>query len=339
MLTKVYKKLLIVPGYTCNNRCLFCINSEMRSMPERSTAEIVKLLKKGLDEKYDYLEFAGGEDAIRPDFCLLVKTARKMGYERVTIATNGRIFSYIDFAKKVFDAGITDIIFSVHAPNEYLHDTLTKVQGSFRQAILGLENMLKLFSGTDRTIATNTAITKLNYKVLPETGKFIMSFGLHNSEFIFADPTRGGVADNFDMLMPKISLAAPYIRECLALGRGYFQKSLVKNLLSNWAIRYVPLCYFTDFFPFQISDVRESIVFSQVSHSKPDGETKDYVQERRLTTRSKTERCKDCLLRDDCEGIWNKYLQAFGDEEFIPVTDKTIPLKKVKYIKDFLSCR
>lgn len=340
MKTKSYKKLMIVPGYACNNRCRFCINYDMRDLPQRSTTEVLRQIKQGRENGCDYLEFAGGEDAIRPDFCLFVRAARKMGYERVAIATNGRVFSYDDFAKQAVDSGITDIIFSVHAPCAEIHDELVQVKGCFNQAMQGLENMLRLFQGTKNTVGTNTAITKLNYKVLPQTGKMIMErFGLCNSEFIFADPSRGGVSHNFNELMPRISEAAPYIRECLALGSHNFQQGIVKNLISNWAVRYVPLCYFVDFFPFQISDARENIVFSHVEHSKPEGNNADYLKSRRETSRSKTDKCKDCDLREDCEGIWNRYLEEFGDGEFVPVHDKTLHDKKIQYIKDFISCR
>lgn len=341
MRTKSYKKLMIVPGYACNNRCIFCINYDMRTMPERSTAELLRRLKKGRADGCDYLEFAGGEDAIRKDFCLLVNAARKMGYERIAVATNGRIFSYPDFAKRAVESGLTDIIFSIHASSEKIHDQLTQVSGCFRQALAGIENILALFrSVKNTTVGTNTAITKLNYKELPNIGKFILnSLGLCNAEFIFADPSRGGVARHFDMLMPKISDAAPYMRECLYLGQEHFRRGIVENLISNWAARYVPLCYFTDFFPFQISDVRENIVFNHVTHSTPEGATPDYLKSRREVSRRKTLRCEACLLREDCEGLWHRYLEEFGDSELNPVKDPSIRERKIKYIKDFLSCR
>jgi len=340
MKTKAYRKLMLVPGYSCNNRCLFCINYDMRGMKPRSTVEILRQLKAERANGCNYLEFAGGEDAIRPDFCLLVKTARRLGYERVMVATNGRVFSYMDFAEKAVDSGLTDIVFSVHAPSEKLHDRLVQVEGCFRQAMTGIENILKLFRGTKNTIGTNTAITKLNYRKLPETGRMIAGrFGICNSEFIFADPSRGGVAHNFDMLMPRISEAAPYIRECLAIGREHFHRGIVENLISNWAARYVPLCYFTDFFPFQISDARENIVFSNVTHSTPEGNVADYLKARREVNRRKTAKCESCVLKEDCEGIWNRYLDVFGDDEFQPVADIDIRERKIKYIKDFLSCR
>ena len=62
------------------------------------------------------------------------------------------------------------------------------------------------------TIATNTAVSKLNYRALPDIGRFIARFGFYNSEFIYVDPTRGAVKEGFKALMPRISECAPPMR-------------------------------------------------------------------------------------------------------------------------------
>jgi hypothetical protein len=35
-------------------------------------------------------------------------------------------------------------------------------------------------------------------------------------------------------------------------------------------------------------------------------------------------KCGECLLDKVCEGPWHEYIDAFGDEEFIPLTDPDI---------------
>lgn len=339
MQTKSYKKLTIIPGYKCNNHCKFCINRNLRDTETKDTAQTIRLMMEGISRGCNYAEFAGGENAIRPDFCQLVKCARDIGYERVSVATNGRMFSYMDFAKKAVDNGLTDIIFSIHGHNSKIHDSLTGVDGCFNQLLAGIENILKLFSGTKNIVATNTAIVKPNYKYLPQIGKFILKlFEIPNSEFIFADPSQGGVYDNFQQLMPSINECLPYVKECLSLCKKDFNKNIVENLINNWAVRYMPLCRLTEYYPFQISDAREDIVYSNVQHVTPQGLAKDYIKSRRLYNRSKTKKCLSCTMYDDCEGVWNKYLEEYGDEELIPIKDEKIKHLKLKFIKEFLLC-
>ena len=134
------KKVMIVPGYQCNNSCVFYINSEKRGFAARTTLEVKKEMAAAAGRGCDYLEFAGGENAIRADFPELVESARKFGFKKIAVATNGRMFSYPDFARRVFDSGLTMLIFSVHAHKAALHDSLTRVEGSFKQLLRGIEN-------------------------------------------------------------------------------------------------------------------------------------------------------------------------------------------------------
>ena len=309
------KKVMIVPGYQCNNSCVFCINSEKRGFAARSTLEVKKEMAAAAGRGCDYLEFAGGENAIRPDFPELVASARKLGFKKIAVATNGRMFSYPDYARSVFDSGLTMLIFSVHSHKAALHDSLTRVDGSFKQLLRGIENAKKYFKGI---VATNTAVTRKNFRFLPETGEFISGFGFYNSEFIYADPSYGGVNKDFRRLMPRLSEFAPYMRECLDLAKAWPDAG-PRVLGRNWSARYVPLCYFAEYYPRQISEAREALLFSNVQHVAPDYISMDAIKGRKELSREKPSKCLKCALYSKCEGIWKEYLRIYGDSELKPV--------------------
>ncbi|PIU19825.1 MAG: hypothetical protein COT18_05465, partial [Elusimicrobia bacterium CG08_land_8_20_14_0_20_59_10] len=318
-----FKKVVLVPGYQCNNRCVFCINYDKREIKPRSPFELRLEIKAAAARGCDYLEFAGGENTITPDFCGLVRYARAAGFKRVAVATNGRLFSYPGFAAAAVDSGLSEIIFSIHGPDAAVHDGLTRVKGSFRQLLKGMENIRKSFKGI---IATNTAVTRLNYRCLPETGKFIAGLGLFNAEFIYADPTYGGVKKNFKELMPRISQCAPYMRACLEIAAP--RLAGVKNPLAscNWSARYVPLCYFSDYYPLQVSEARERLVYSNVQHVAPDYVNMDYIKGRAELARAKPPKCRGCALYGNCEGIWKEYLRIYGAGELKPVAGDRGPV-------------
>ena len=311
-----FRKVVLVPGYQCNNRCVFCINTGKRALPPRASAEMRLEIKAAAARGCNYLEFAGGENTIRPDFCALVRCARKAGFKKIAVATNGRMFSYPAFAEAALAAGLTEIIFSIHGHNAALHDGLTGVPGSFLQLLRGIENIRKLFKGT---VATNTAITRRNFRSLPEIGAFIDGFGFRNSEFIYADPTYGGVKDNFAELMPRISECAPYMRACLDLAAGWPAEGGLKQFGYNWSVRYVPLCYFREYYPYQVSEAREVLLYSNVQHVAPDYVNLDAIKGRRELGRSKPAKCLRCALYNECEGIWREYLAVYGDGELKPL--------------------
>ncbi|HNW45463.1 MAG TPA: radical SAM protein [Elusimicrobiales bacterium] len=313
-----FKKVVLVPGYQCNNRCVFCINSGKRGLEPRGSAEVRVEIKAAAARGCNYLEFAGGENTIRPDFCALVRCARDAGFKKIAVATNGRMFSIPAFAKAAVDSGLTEIIFSIHGHKPALHDGLTGVRGSFRQLQRGIENVRKHFKGT---FATNTAVTRRNFRSLPEIGRFIAEFGFKNSEFIYADPTYGGVKDNFAELMPRISECAPYMRACLDIAADWPEGEL-GPLGYNWSARYVPLCHFQKYYPRQVSEAREVLIYNNVQHVAPDYVNMDAIKGRQELGRAKPPKCLGCALYSRCEGIWREYLKVYGAGELRPVKKK-----------------
>ena len=301
------KKTVIIIGYQCNNQCQFCIDANKRELINKTTAQIKEEMIKARERQRTYLELIGGETTIRPDIFELISFAKNLGFQTITMSTNGRMYSYPEFTEKMIKAGLTDIIFSIHSHRAKLHDCLTQSPGSFKQLMAGLNNFKKLGF---KKIGSNTTIVKQNYKYLPQIGQFLYQQGIRNAEFIFVDPNYGGAYNNFDKLVPRVSQIAPYVKKCLDIGKG--------NKAPHWAIRYVPLCYFQDYLD-QISELREVKIF-HTEHLAPDFENFDVEKSRQLVGRIKTKKCKDCQLFNLCEGIWQEYYKRYGDEELKPVT-------------------
>jgi len=312
MVSKKIKKTVIFAGYKCNNRCVFCINYDKREIPSPSFSEVKKEIIAARKRGSTYLEIIGGEPTIRPDIIDLITFAKKLKFDTIMIATNGRMLSYEDFARKILQAGLNSIVFSIHGHNAKLHDSLTQVPGSFEQINKGIQNVKKIIRelGLNVSLGTNTTIVKQNYKYLPQIGEYIRKLGLYNAEFIFVDPSYGGAYDYFDKLVPRISEVAPYAHKCLDIGKKY--------KIPHWHIRYVPLCYFSNYLD-QISELYEIQVYSNAEHVAPDFYDNDAIHNRQKIGRVKTERCKGCSLYDKCEGIWKEYIKHYGDKELKPI--------------------
>lgn len=301
------KKTVIIVGYECNNNCAFCIDADKRSLVKKDTVQIKKEILGAKGRGTTYLEFIGGETTIRPDFPELVSFAKSLGFKTLMIATNGRMLSYRDYARKIIAAGLNSVVFSIHGHNAAAHDALTRSAGSFQQLLKGLANVKELLGAG--AVGSNTTIVKQNYKTLPKIGRLIGDLGIGNAEFIFVDCNEGAARNNFFDFVPKISEAAPFIRQCLAIGRA--------NGSGHWHIRYVPLCYFADCLD-QVSELLEVRHF-QTEHLAPDFVNLDVEGSRPLVGRAKTGKCRECRLFGQCEGIWKNYLDHYGDKELRPL--------------------
>jgi len=306
------KRVVIIAGYKCNCRCLFCLNSHKRGIPDKTTQEIKEEMIESKKRGAKYLELNGGEMTIRPDIIDLVKFARNLNFSVITIPTNGLMFSYKTFTKKIIEAGLNSIIFSIHGHNAKLHDYLTRVPGSFKKLEQGLKNVkncIKNLGLKNIYLGSDTTIIKQNYRYLPQIGKYIFDLGFRDSEFIFVDPTYGAAYDDFAKLVPKISEIAPYAHKCLDIGR--------ENHIPHWHIRYVPLCHFRDYLD-QISELEELKIF-RTEHIAPDFINLNVEKSRINLAKGKTEKCRNCKLYDKCEGIWKEYLKHYGDKELKPI--------------------
>ncbi|MEM4267390.1 MAG: radical SAM protein [Candidatus Woesearchaeota archaeon] len=298
------KKVAIITGYTCNNNCRFCYDAEKRHIyPDLTTVRIIGMLELARRRGCEYVDFIGGEFTIREDAVKIVATAKRLGFRTIATTTNGRIFSYKKVLQNFKNAGLNSIIFSVHGNNARLHDYQTRVKGSFRQLMKAIKNAKEL----GYPIYTNTTITRLNYKKLPEIAAFLHKIGCVNAEFIFVDPTTGAAHQNFNSLVPTIKQCAPYIKKALEIGKNFRKQ--------HWHVRYFPLCYI-DSFKEQLSEACES--FSREEHLAPEFANFDVQSSRKAIGRVKARACRRCKHFSICEGVWKEYAIRRGTSELIP---------------------
>lgn len=302
------QKLVLFTGFSCNSHCHFCIDLNKRDLPDKSTRQIVEEMVRAKAAGVEYLEMIGGETTIRRDFIPLVKTAKRLGFKDIVVVTNGRMLAYPEFAKETVAAGVTDLVFSIHGHDAKLHDDLTYAPGSFNDLLKGIENARK--EGLER-IFGNCTVVKQNMAVLPRIAELFLRLKIHHVEFISVDPTYGGAYTNFHGLVPRISEAAPFMREALEVGR--------KGGTRDFVVRYVPLCHFKDYLD-QVSEIREVRTF-RTRHWAPDFQNDDVAAGRIAAGRAKTDRCAGCSLYDLCEGPWREYVRRYDDSELTPVKE------------------
>jgi MoaA/NifB/PqqE/SkfB family radical SAM enzyme len=304
--SKKTEKLVLFTGFSCNSHCHFCIDLNKRDIPDKSTGRLLEEMARAKALGAEVLELIGGEATIRGDFLGLLRAARRLGFRDVVVVSNGRMFAYPDFARQAVEAGLTDLVLSIHGPDAALHDQLTAAPGSFDQLLDGIGNLRAL--GFDRLYA-NCAVVRQNAERLPEIGRLFLRLGLGHAEFIFVDPSYGGAYAQFDALVPPLASAAAHMRETLDLGRAAGTR--------DWTVRYVPLCHFLGYED-QVSELRERAQY-RTRHWAPEFTNPDVGGTRPLVSRLKTERCRGCLAFDRCEGLWTEYVRRRGDAELRPI--------------------
>lgn len=127
----------------CNNKCLFCYNSESyirnnKVVDPDKLIKIVNLLGRTSTKEILYL---GGEPFSYPYILEILHAGKKYDIFQRAV-TNGSYFNGIEFCKRVKDAGLSEVGISFHSSSEDIHDLLSGRKGAYIDALKGLERCL-----------------------------------------------------------------------------------------------------------------------------------------------------------------------------------------------------
>ena len=293
------KRADVKTGFLCNNNCRFCVQAWKKHLGNRSTEDIKKDMVSAR-KTCSGVVLTGGEPTIRKDIFELVSYARDIGFKTIQIQTNGRMFAYDNFCRRMVEAGATEFAPALHGHTAELHDYLTRNRGSFRQTVKGIKNLREL----GKLVMTNTVVVKPNYRYLSQIANLLLRLHVNQFQFAFVHPM-GNAWENYDSMVPDISLAAPHIRRGLRMGNDAgvtvmaeaMPYCLMRGFEKHVSERFIPKT--------EIRDIN-----------------KDHAEdwdERRLEGKAKFPQCKGCRYDDVCEGPWREYPEKKGHKEFVPV--------------------
>lgn len=131
--------VLVEVCYTCNESCVHCCLGD-HSTHGMTLDQYRSLFDQMVLAGTFYVILTGGEPFTRPDFMEIVRAARKRRLS-VTIFTNGTLLTQqqiIDLRTLYVD----EVHVSIYSADAGVHDSITKVPGSFDRSILAIQRML-----------------------------------------------------------------------------------------------------------------------------------------------------------------------------------------------------
>lgn len=291
-------------NFSCNNRCVFCVQGDRRYKErDKKTRDVRELLLKAVKKRREVV-FTGGEVTTREDLPELVSYARKIGFKEVQLQTNGRRFFYEDYCKKLIDAGVTYFGLALHGPTAEIHDSLTRARGSFLQTTTAIKNLKKL----KQRVIMNSVITKKGYPHFPVLADLLIDLNVDQYQFAFIhiNSIIKGDKKLVEEVVPKKSDIMPYIKEGL-------QKGIDKGVFVM--TEAIPFCFMKGYEEYiaEYGKIPDSDCY--------DGEQEilDYQNYRKNDGKAKGPECKRCKYFKICEGPWKEYPEIFGWDEFVPV--------------------
>jgi len=296
----VVRRVDLKVGYKCSNNCLFCVVADKRVLGDKTTDQIKQELLESYREGKTEVVLTGGEVGIRPDIVDIVAFARQVGFTEIQIQTNGRRFADEAFCKDMIRAGMTTFAPALHGPTAAIHDGLTRARGSWRQTVLGIHNMHRLGIKT----FTNTVITKQNYRHLPALARLLIKLGVAQFQLAFVH-IQGNAMTYHKKIVPKVSAAAPFIKQALETGFRAGRRVMVEAVPFCLLVPYERCA--SEFYipPTQCKEIHQTVANFDII--------------RKFQAKTKFPTCKPCRWFRQCEGPWIEYPQLFGSKEFQPV--------------------
>jgi len=293
-------------NYACQAKCGFCYNPPITDellRRELSFAQATDALYAAAKGGAKRLNLHGGEVTLRDDLPKIVRVARKVGFDSVTLVTNGVRLGDARYARTLASAGVTHVRMSVHAPDAATHDAIVEVPGAFERLTRGIAHLKKL----GVPVGFNFVLVRPNVALLPAFLEEFVVRGGHDDVIVYFPHERGMMALNAD------ALSVPYsdARAALLKSAALLDKA---GKLSALLIANVPPCAAPELADLLLDWERASSEGESAMLS-PEGRATD-LNAMKDAQRWTVPACRACALRERCRGVEPEYVRRFGDGEF-----------------------
>ncbi len=188
----------------CNNSCAFCGVKAREEIPP--TEELLNAISEEARSEYKEIVFCGGEPTLYPRLSALIRRAKNTGFNRIRIETNARMFAYDAYAKKIAEAGLTEVAVLLPAATEDVYGAMCGPAEGIYQAIIGIQNLKK--HNPDIVMTASVPVSGSNYHELPRILAVATSVGISKVSIYEAPGFRAAEFDGLDALKKSLVMAA-----------------------------------------------------------------------------------------------------------------------------------
>jgi His-Xaa-Ser system radical SAM maturase HxsC len=242
----------------CNSFCLMCSQPPRPIHDEDRIAEHLRLLDLIESDPLE-LGVTGGEPTLlKNDLIRLIERCKeRLPNTALHVLSNGRMFYYGSFAKRIAEIGHPDLVFGIplYSDIDFEHDYVVQAPGAFGQTLIGLQNLGRY----GVPVEIRVVIHKLTYHRLPNLAEFIyrnvpfaahvalmglevIGFAVPNLKDLWVDPAdcRNNLTEATKYLVTRGLNVSIYNHQLCTVPQelwGYCRRSI-----SDWKNEYLPVC-------------------------------------------------------------------------------------------------
>ena len=317
-------------GHLCNNRCVFCMSGMQRdakspwARPEAVKAELERYYAQGCR----HLGFLGGEPTVYPRLLDCMDYARRLGYTRIALCTNGTRLADARFCRALVDAGLTRVAVSVHSHRDDLEDALiTRVPGNLAKKVAGIRNMVALRDAgrLADNVSLNPVLCRPTLPLMEEYLAFFSKLGIGDVRFNLIWP-EGDVRED-PAWIPTLREAVPAVVRLLLLNERRLRLRLTFGGVPRCALRFAAVSpalasYLADKYLDELAyDPANDVTLP--GGGGAGGEQRFVWQDqKRDALKTRAPACADCGFSRGCDGVWKTYaaLHGLGELRALPAS-------------------
>jgi hypothetical protein len=294
----------LTPSYRCNNACLGCFASSPDAGDAMSDRESLDALTAGRRDGATGLWLGGGEPTLSRATLRLAHAARRLGYARVKLQTNGMMLAYPEYARRCRDAGVTEVAFAIKGATAATHDRLTRTEGCFDLLRKGIENCRAL--GLD--LEGDVLVYRSNAHELPATVADHYALGLRRFRVWLLSATGAAREDPAVRAeVPRIADVMPRLTEAADQLPPDAPGDVLVSL-------HTPPCTVPATHP----GLRFFAPALGLRVVNPGGHA-FMLEDSPMEGGAFLPDCAGCALRPRCNGPRQEYIDRFGPREFVPL--------------------
>lgn len=273
----------------------------------------LRAIERARRDGSELLSIQGGEPTIWPWLVELVAHARAIGFRDVIVVTNGRLLAERDASRRLLDAGLTGIVFSLLGADADTHDALAASTGSFAAVTQAIRHAVEYAREQPGRlhVSVNVIVSKPSLDHLADEIHLLAELGVEAANLHLV---RFALFGNEPQVKARLAFPLAQVKGPLRAALDVAQSNGIEIHASD-----VPLCQH----PWLRGSELERIIARSRSFTRHGRSPYQHYNSIRLLPRRRYRQCNECLLKSACKQAPREYLKD-GGAALEPVTVATI---------------
>lgn len=308
-------------GHLCNNRCVFCVSgqlSEQKRAPQLPAEPIERQIREARAAGATKITFLGGEPTIQRTFLHMLQLAVDLDFDEIVLFTNGVMTPRESFRQRVqrvldqLGPRVRERViwrFSLQGGDAEHHDATTINPGAWER----IQRSMAVLHAEGARITGNMCVVEQNYRSVANLADVAAHFDFENLHLDMVRPRDSGDRTDAELraMMARYSDMAPQFRALVARCTAELGADFDVN------IGNMPFCIAPDLAHKMHHDGEFTVTVAASGQGTTQEGFDKYTDKR--SDKHKLPGCADCVFDSRCGGVFDKYGEFYGHDEFAPV--------------------